>query len=202
MLQLQHGFGATIATLLPEKRGNRFPTMMPHHGAGGKADLVSGVQHSPKDVDIVSRLTELRIKSTDVQQNISAKRHIAARNMFRKMIVQHDVTWVSGAKGNALRCPTVGSRGDVRAAGGFHTRIFERVDEMQQPVAIGNAIRVGICNDVSARSFGAKVARYAESLIRLASILDIRELFGDIRSAIRRTVVNEYDLVVRIIKGR
>ena len=131
MLQLQHGFGATVTTLLPEKRGNRFSAMMPHHGTGRKTDLVPGVQHSPKDVDIVSRLTELRIKSTDVQQNISAKRHVAARNMFRKMIVQHHVTWVSGTKGDALRCPTVRSRGDVRAASGFHTRSFERVGEMQ-----------------------------------------------------------------------
>jgi len=74
-------------------------------------------------------------------------------------------------------------------------------DEVGQPVRIGDAIAVGIGDDLAGRRFGADIARDGEPLIRLADDPRERKALGDLEGAVLGAVIDDDDLVIGIVES-
>src|SRR5262245_2979511 len=91
MLAFEERFAPTVSNLLSPVRAYRRTTMVPDDGRRTEANAVATREQAPRDIDIISRLREDRIKTADLFESPFAKCHIAARNVLRGPVVQHDV---------------------------------------------------------------------------------------------------------------
>src|SRR5688500_13309833 len=110
VLDCQHGLGAPVSLLLAIVSFYSTTAMMPNHCRRRKANAVAFGEESPADVDIVARLTELRIKAADRNERAAPERHIAARHMFGALVVKHNMARIAGARRDALCRPIVVGR--------------------------------------------------------------------------------------------
>ncbi len=93
-------------------------------------------------------------------------------------------------------------RREIGAAAGDEIGRLHLGDEIIQPIRIGDAVAVGIGDDLAGRGFGADIARDAEAFVRLRDDLAVAEALGDGEAAIGRAVIDDDHLVIGIIELR
>ena len=64
---------------------------MPDETGGAEADVVSALLETPAHIDVVAGFSEYRIKSANVQQCPSVKRHVTSGNVLGQLVREHDV---------------------------------------------------------------------------------------------------------------
>src|SRR6516165_495982 len=75
--------------------------MMPYERPRCESDPVASLLKSPAQVDIVPRLAIGRIKTLDVQKDLSAKGHVATRDVFCNLITFKHVCWLARRRRHA-----------------------------------------------------------------------------------------------------
>ena len=80
-----------VAMLLLQVGCHRGSPVMPDKSRMGKADLVTAFLKSPADVDIVTGLAIDRIEAANLLQGPFVEDHVAAWNVFREPVGQHDM---------------------------------------------------------------------------------------------------------------
>ena len=83
VLELNEALGPSVSLLLAQIALDGASAMMPYHRARRITDGVALIEESPANVDVISRLSELRIESSDLQEHVAANRHVASRNVLR-----------------------------------------------------------------------------------------------------------------------
>src|SRR5262249_56723233 len=73
-------------------------------------------------------------------------------------------------------------------------------DEIRQPVGVGDAVAVGVGDDLAGCGLGADVPRNAQALVGLADDARIGKAFGDLERAVGRAVVDDDHFVVGIVE--
>ena len=91
-------------------------------------------------------------------------------------------------------------RRKIRAAAGGKAARFHLGDEIGQPIGVGDAVAVGIGDDLAGRGLGADIAGDAQALVRLADDPAIGIAFGDFEGAVARTVIDDDDLVIGVVQ--
>src|SRR5262245_40478942 len=87
--------------------------MVPDDGPRAKRNRLIADQQLPADIDVVARGAMGVIKAADFQQRVSAKRHVAARDMLGRLVVEEHMCGIAGSKIDAGRCETVAWRGQI-----------------------------------------------------------------------------------------
>ena len=103
----QERLGKTVARLLPQIGANRIPPVMPDHRRRTETQRPAALLQSPADVHVVARNAELRIESSDRLETRFAKRHVAARDVFRFPIGKQNVSGAARRVGDTLGDGTV-----------------------------------------------------------------------------------------------
>jgi len=174
--------------------------MVPDQRRGRVANLVSRIEEAPADVHVVARLAELLVESAHCQQRLAPEGHIATRDVLGEAVVEHDVTRPARAGRDAPRYLAVLRGRDVRAANHLHLLAAHFVDEVVQPVLVGNAVRVGVSKDFTLCDRSTVIARMTQSVVRLIEIAHVGKTGGDFASIIGRSIIDENDFIRRIIE--
>ena len=88
MLLEQHGLSLTITHLLLQIGLDRLATVVPHDGGWTEANAMAAFLQTPADVDIITSRCLSRIKTTYLGQRLRPERHIAARDVLSRVIVE------------------------------------------------------------------------------------------------------------------
>jgi hypothetical protein len=120
--------------------------------------------------------------------------------MLGHLIADQNVRRPAGRHRDSGRHQTVFRRREIGSAARRQPSLLHAADEIGQPVGIGDAIAVGIGDDRAGRRLCADVARDAESLVRLADDPAIGKPLGDFEGAVPRAVIDDDDLVIRVVE--
>ncbi len=91
-------------------------------------------------------------------------------------------------------------RGVVGTAAAIEAALDHRAHHEGEPVRIDHAVRIGVGDQVAARSVHPDVAGGAESPVGLANQAELGEVHRDFGGAIARAVIDDDDFVIRVIE--
>src|SRR5207302_4416721 len=146
MLEAQQGLGRSVACLLAEIGARTLAPVVPDKRARRERDPLPGLLQPPAHVDVIARLAILWIETVDGLQGLTAKGHVAARNVFGDLVALEYVGRLPRAGSHAGAEPTVLGR-QVRSAHGRRSAPLELVDKVREPAGVGEAVRVGVGDD-------------------------------------------------------
>src|SRR3989442_9632728 len=107
VLPLQEGLGLAVSDLLSPVRLHRWATMVPDDRRRAEADPVAPLEQAPADVHVVRRFLEDRVEPADFLQSALPERHVAARDVLGRSIVEHYLRRAARRSVDALRDPAV-----------------------------------------------------------------------------------------------
>src|SRR5262249_24776157 len=137
MLLFEERFALAVSNLLSPVRAYRRATMVPDDGRRADPNAIATREQAPTDIDVISRLREDRIEAADLVERPFAERHVAARNVLRRPVVQHDVRGPARRAIDALGQPWVFRRYRVRPADRDHVGLLEGRGQVGKPVGVG-----------------------------------------------------------------
>src|SRR5919109_57449 len=149
-LFFEHGFGFSITDLLLPIRPHGAAIVVPDHGSRTESEFASVRSHPPANIDVVTRLAKLRIKSPDGFQPIAAEGHVATGNMLGFRIGKEHMSGPARRSRHTARSVSVVQARDVWPA---HTRVisFEKGrSQIAQPIRIRASVVVNVGNDFAA----------------------------------------------------
>ena len=201
MLGIDERLGLAIAALLLEIGADGVAAEMPDDRRRAEPDRVAGVLKAPADVDVITSRAVDRVKAAERQQRVAAERHIAAGNVLGNLVADQDMRWPAGRHCHGRRHEAVLGRGKVGSAAGREIARFHLGDEVGQPVRVGDAVAVGIGDDLAARRLGPDISCDAQPLVGLADDAAEREALSDLERAVGRAVIDDDDLVIGVVEG-
>src|SRR5687767_9150403 len=196
VLELDHRFRSAIPLLLPQIGTDRRATMMPDQRRRRVTDLQTGIDEPPADVHIISGDAKLLIKSAKAQQRIPFECHVAAGNVLRLAVIDHDMAWIAGTDRDTPRGPVIARWSEIWAADRIHLLIDHASHEIRQPSLVGHAIAIGVSDNLAGGGVRPRIAGGAEAAIFLANQPEFRKTRCDLRSSISRSIVNDNHLIV------
>src|SRR3990172_3632274 len=134
--------------------------MVPDETAGGKADSITKILEAPCNVNIISRLPKLRVKSSELQQNAAPKGHVTARHVLRLALVQEYMCCVSRRGGNCVLDESGFRRREIRSSHSGISTLLQRMDKMGEPVGIDEEIGISKCHDIACSFMDPNIACY------------------------------------------
>jgi hypothetical protein len=164
--------------------------MVPDHSRGVETHRPALFLQPPTNINVITRDTKLRVKSTDRLEDSFAERHIAAGNVLRLLVGKEDMDWAAGCIGHTISDRPVARRWDVWASHGCMRRIDEDSRNICEPVGVRIGIIVHIRHDLAGCRFEARVASAAQPTIVSADQMD--RIIGDnLRSRIGRPIIDD-----------
>ena len=100
----------------------------------------------PANVHVVTSFEKLGIEAIDRLKSLTAERHVAAWDVFGDLVTHQHVNRLAGRSSNARGEPAIVGR-QVRPAHRRRSALRQLMYQMNQPVRIGDAVRVGISDD-------------------------------------------------------
>ena len=200
MLRIDERLGLAVAALLVDIGFDRVAAEMPDDRRRAEADRVAGILKPPADVDIVAGGAIDRVEPAEAEQGLAAERHVAAGDVLGHLVAEQHVGRAARRHRDRGRDEAVLGRREIRSAAGAEPARFHPGDEIGQPVGVGDAIAVGIGDDLAGRRLGADIAGDAQALVRLADDPAIGIALGDFEGAVARAVIDDDDLVIGIVE--
>jgi hypothetical protein len=124
---------------------------------------------------------------------------VAARDVLGHRVRQQHVHRATGSIRNAVGHPRVVGRMQVRPSDANVLRTREAVREVMEPLRVGIRVVVDIRDDLTRGRVQAGVTSAAEPLVRGSDQTHTR-LGRNQRGVVRRAVIDENDLVVRVLQ--
>jgi len=174
---------------------------MPDHRGRAEADGMPGILEAPADVDIIAGGAVDRVEAAEPQQNLAAERHVATGDMLGDLVAEQDMRRAARRHRDRGRNEALFGGWEIGPAARRQIARLHPGDEVGQPVWIGDAVAVGIGDDLASGGFRADVARDGEPLVGLADDPAEREALGDFEGAVGRAVIDDDDLVIGIVEG-
>ena len=144
---------------------------------------------------------ENRIEPANLLQRPLVKRHVAARNVLRLAVGQHDVRRAARRNHDRRRHQRVLRRQEVGAAHARKSAPQQPARQIVEPVLVRPAIGVREGDDLARRRRDARIARHREAEVLLvAKVADVGMREGDLPRRIGRAVIHQDHLVVRVIE--
>ena len=168
MLGIDQRLGLAVAALLVEIGFDRVAAEMPDDGRRAEADGIAGILQAPADVDIVAGGAIDRIEAAEPQQR--SRRNAMLQPAMCSATSSLSSTWVGPPGDTATAAGTRLSSGGGKLGPpqADEAARFHLGDQIGQPVGIGDAVAVGIGDDLAGRGLGADIAGDAQALVRLA----------------------------------
>src|SRR4029077_10454890 len=88
----------------------------------------------------------------------------------------------------------------IRPAAGGEVAALHLGDEIAQPIGVGDTVAVGVGNNFSGRRLRADIAGCAQPVVRLADDPAEAVALGDGESAVARAVIDDDDLIIRVVE--
>ena len=199
VLPLQEGLGLAVSDLLSPVRLHRWATMVPDDRRRAEADPVAPLEQAPADVHVVRRFLEDRVEPADFLQSALPERHVAARDVLGRSIVEHYLRRAARRSVDALRDPAVFRWHQVRPADADDVGFQKGRGQVGQPVRIGPSVRVDVRDDLPGGGPQPLVAGGAHAAVGRGNRAE-RIPPDDVRGPVRGPIVDDDDLVVRIIE--
>ena len=200
MLRIDERLGLAVAALLVAIGFDRVAAEMPDDRRRAEADGMAGILKPPADVDIVAGGAVDRVEPAEAEQGLAAERHVAAGDVLGDLVAEQHMGRAARRHRDRGRDEAVLGRREIRSAAGAEPARFHRGDEIGQPVGVGDAIAVGVGDDLAGRRLGADIAGDAQALVRLADDPAIGIALGDFEGAVARAVIDDDDLVIGIVE--
>src|SRR5205814_2038541 len=122
--------------------------MVPNASARCEGDPVASLLQPPAEVHIVPGLAELWIEAVDRLEHLAAEGHVAAGDVLRDLLTLQNVRRLPRRRGDASGQPAViGS--EVGPPDRGRAAALQLIDEVRQPIRIGEAVRVGVSDDLA-----------------------------------------------------
>src|SRR5436305_3310531 len=96
--------------------------------------------------------------------------------------------------------PIYSLRRDIRSTYSSVITAYKSADKIIQPIGINHAVRIGVGEDFTLSCGRAGIPGVAQSLIALMNVTHPWELRCDIRCIIGRSVIDQDDLILGIVK--
>ena len=129
MLEVEQAFGLAVAGLLVKIASRRAAAVVPDHRAGCERDPVALVLEPPAKIDVVAGSSKLRVEPVDRFQDLAAKRHVAARDVLGRLVVDEHVRRLAGRRRHAGARSQPPAGRHVRPADGRRPGAFELIDQ-------------------------------------------------------------------------
>src|SRR4029079_2965860 len=97
MLEQKQRFGFTVTGLLLQIGLGVLSPVMPNDRAGCERNPFARLLQTPTDIDIVTPLSKLRVKTIDLLERFAAKGHVTTRDVFGLLIAFQHVCRLAGA---------------------------------------------------------------------------------------------------------
>src|SRR5581483_4386464 len=107
MLKPEERFRLAVSGLLLQVGARRLAAMVPDERARCEGDPHSRLLQPPADIHIIARFAVLRVEAVDSLQGLTAKGHIAPRNMLGHLIIKEDMGGLSRRGGDTGRKPAI-----------------------------------------------------------------------------------------------
>src|SRR5438552_18984213 len=97
--------------------------MMPDDRRGAEADAIPPIEEAPANVHVIRGFGEDRIEPADLLESPLAERHVTARNVLSRLVIQHNLGRPSRRPVHALRAPGILAGTPARGAAGRPRRL-------------------------------------------------------------------------------
>ena len=202
VLRIDERLGFAVTALLGAIGRHGVSAEMPDDCSGTEPDRVTRVLKPPADVDIVAGGAVDWIEPAELLQHVAAERHVAARDVLGDFVADQHMGRTAGRDRDGGRDQIVLGRREIRSAARGQIPGFHLGDEVGQPVGVGDAVAVGVDHDLAGCRLGPDIAGGAQSLIGLTYDAAILVILGDLEGSVARAVIDDDDLIVRIIEHR
>src|SRR5579884_3285846 len=200
MLGIDERLCLAIAALLVDVGLRRVAAEMPDRRRRAEADDMAGVLKPPADIDVVAGRAIDRVEAAQPEQRVAAEGHVAAGDVLGDLVADQDVGRPPRRHRHGCRHQGVFRRRKIGPAASGERALLHLADEIGEPVGIGDAVAIGIGDDLAGRRLGADVARNAQPAVRLADDAAIGVALGDFEGAVGRAVVDDDDLIVGVVE--
>src|SRR4029079_13803345 len=97
MFEQKQCFGFAVASLLIQIVFRTLSAVVPKDSALCECNPLTRLLQTPTDVDIVTRLSKLRVKTIDLLERFAAKRHLPTGDVLGQLIASQHVRRLSRA---------------------------------------------------------------------------------------------------------
>ena len=197
-LPLQQGFCPTVIQLLLPVGPHRPATVVPDHGARAETEFPPPGLDPPADIHVIPGDAESGVEPANLHQRRLAEGHVAAGDVFRLVVREHDMNRSTWRDGNAIRHEPV-PRMDVGPTDPDVIRPQETVSQEFEPVEVRAGIRIDVCHNLTTRGVEADVPGPAQASFLGANVPDIVPLHN-LRRSVNRAVIDDDHLIVGVVE--
>ena len=169
-----------ITSLLIKVSTHCITTEVPDYSGRAEANNIAGVLKAPAYIHIIAGRAVDRIETAEPQQCLAGECHVAARNVFGDLVADQHMCWTTGCDRDDRRDEGVLRWREIGTAASGEIVRLHFGDEIGQPIGVGDAVAVGVSDNITGRRLGADIACDAQPLVGLADYTAKAIAFGDL----------------------